>query len=135
MNLALLESSTRVTSSPSPPCKEEKLLSHSRQDAPFHPETCPDQVTLTLAHFLSECHSSVFSHQNPEGPWSTREWRGNGRGYGGLPRFPTLGPASSGVPNLAVVVNLAAAIHSRALLPLSCRHLLSNSWRIRPLDT
>lgn len=101
MNLALLEPSTHwVTSSPSPPCKEGKLFSIYRQgnEANYHapgrilPFTLkPAQVILTLAHFLSECHSSVFSHQNPEGPRSTREWKGNGRGYGGLPRFPTLG--------------------------------------------
>lgn len=40
-----------------------------------------------------------------------------------------------GVRDLAVLMNLATVMPHEALLPLSYRHLLSNSWGFSILDT
>ena len=51
-----------------------------------------------------------------------------GKGMGDCHSFQLQLHLHPGVEDLAVLMNLTATMHHKALLPLSCKSLLSNIW-------
>lgn len=118
---------------------EQQLGYRVWQDIPFHPKTCPDQFSLTLAHFTSEVTHwfLVISIQKAlgAGGWGAGAGQEVGGGHGRSPLFQTSGTVRPWTPGPNCGHEFGSSDDRGARLPLSCRHLLSNSRGFRLLDT